>query len=89
MAVFIPILRADLTAPERHSPARRAPLSGPITDFGGAEDLLTPREHWQAWHSASRGAFPMLAAVQAQDVGSAAPASRVAETWKEGKEGTA
>jgi surfactin synthase thioesterase subunit len=87
-ALFIPILRTGLTALEGHPPARRAPLSGPITDVGGAEDLLTPREHGQTWRRARRGASPLRAAVQAQHVGSAAPASRVAETRKEGEEET-
>ena len=57
MAVFVPILRADLTALETHLPARRAPLSCPISVFGGADDRLTPREHLEAWRSETTGAF--------------------------------
>jgi medium-chain acyl-[acyl-carrier-protein] hydrolase len=57
MALFIPILRADLAALETHLPARRAPLSCPITAFGGADDQLTPREHLDAWRSETSGAF--------------------------------
>jgi medium-chain acyl-[acyl-carrier-protein] hydrolase len=57
MALFIPILRADLTALETYLPAPRAPLSCPITVFGGADDRLTPREHLEAWRSETSGAF--------------------------------
>jgi medium-chain acyl-[acyl-carrier-protein] hydrolase len=57
MALFLPVLRADLTALETHLPARRAPLSCPITAFGGSADPLTPREHLDAWRSETRGAF--------------------------------
>lgn len=57
MALFIPVLRADLTALETHSPARRSPLSCPITAFGGADDRLTPREHLEAWRSETSAAF--------------------------------
>jgi medium-chain acyl-[acyl-carrier-protein] hydrolase len=57
MALFIPVLRADLTALETYLPARRAPLSCPITAFGGADDRLTPPEHLEAWRSETSGAF--------------------------------
>jgi surfactin synthase thioesterase subunit len=57
MALFIPILRADLTALETYLPARRAPLSCPITAFGGADDRLTPLEHLEAWRGETSGAF--------------------------------
>jgi surfactin synthase thioesterase subunit len=57
MALFIPVLRADLTALETYLPARRAPLSCPITVFGGADDRLTPPEHLEAWRSETSGAF--------------------------------
>lgn len=57
MALFIPVLRADLTALETHQPARRAPLSCPITAFGGADDRLTPREHLEAWRDETGAAF--------------------------------
>jgi medium-chain acyl-[acyl-carrier-protein] hydrolase len=57
MALFIPVLRADLTALETHLPARRAPLPCPITVFGGADDRLTPREDLEAWRSETSGAF--------------------------------
>jgi len=55
MALFIPILRADLTALETYLPARRAPLSCPITAFGGLDDCLTPREHLEAWKGDTTG----------------------------------
>jgi medium-chain acyl-[acyl-carrier-protein] hydrolase len=57
MALFIPVLRADLTALETHFPTRRAPLACPITAFGGADDRLTPREHLEAWRGETSGAF--------------------------------
>jgi surfactin synthase thioesterase subunit len=57
MALFIPVLRADLTALETYLPARRAPLPCPITAFGGVDDGLTPREHLEAWRGETSGAF--------------------------------
>jgi surfactin synthase thioesterase subunit len=57
MALFLPVLRADLTALETHLPARRAPLSCPISAFGGVDDALTPREHLDAWRGETSGAF--------------------------------
>jgi medium-chain acyl-[acyl-carrier-protein] hydrolase len=57
MALFLPVLRADLTALETHLPARRAPLSCPITVFGGIDDRLTPPEHLEAWRGETSGAF--------------------------------
>jgi medium-chain acyl-[acyl-carrier-protein] hydrolase len=57
MALFIPVLRADLTALETHLPDRRTPLPCPITVFGGLEDNLTPREHLDAWRHETSAAF--------------------------------
>jgi surfactin synthase thioesterase subunit len=57
MALLLPCLRADITALETHLPVRRAPLSCPISAFGGADDRLTPREHLEAWRSETSAAF--------------------------------
>jgi medium-chain acyl-[acyl-carrier-protein] hydrolase len=56
MALFLPALRADLTALETHRPLPRPPLSCPIVVFGGADDPLTPREHLEAWRSETSAA---------------------------------
>lgn len=57
MALFIPILRADLTALETYLPQGRAPLPCPITAFGGLDDHLTPRDHLEAWKGETSRAF--------------------------------
>jgi medium-chain acyl-[acyl-carrier-protein] hydrolase len=57
LALLLPCLRADITALETHLPARRPPLSCPISAFGGADDRLTPREHLEAWRSETSAAF--------------------------------
>lgn len=57
MALFLPCLRADITALEMHQPEPREPLACPITVFGGTEDSLTPREHLDAWRGETTGSF--------------------------------
>lgn len=49
MALLLPALRADIAALETFHPGRRAPLSCPISAFGGHQDPLTPRSHLEAW----------------------------------------
>jgi len=57
MAVLLPSLRADITALETHAPSPRAPLSMPISVFGGTHDGLTPHEHLEAWRTETAGPF--------------------------------
>jgi len=57
MALLLPCLRADLTALETHRPPRRAPLSCPISVFGGDADALTSRAELEAWAGESTGSF--------------------------------
>lgn len=55
--LFLPTLRADLTALETFSPRQRSPLAVPITAFGGSDDDMTPRAHLEAWSSETTAAF--------------------------------
>jgi medium-chain acyl-[acyl-carrier-protein] hydrolase len=55
MALLLPALRADIAALETHCPARREPLSLPITVFGGVDDRLAPRAHLEAWRDLTAG----------------------------------
>lgn len=57
MAVLLPSLRADIEALENFQPSLRAPLSMPITVFGGEQDRLVPRAHLEAWRSETAAAF--------------------------------
>ena len=57
MARFLPIIRADLGISEVETIADDAPLSCPITAFGGlADDRATPTEI-EAWRSQTSAAF--------------------------------
>jgi medium-chain acyl-[acyl-carrier-protein] hydrolase len=49
LALFLPILRADITALERHEFAAGAPLPVPITALGGTDDVQARLELLQAW----------------------------------------
>lgn len=51
MALFLPVLRADVTMLERHHYVRADPLPLPIAAFGGLADQRARREHLQAWSS--------------------------------------
>lgn len=57
MAVLLPSLRADIEALDKFQPSLRAPLSMPITVFGGEQDRLVPRAHLEAWRSETAGGF--------------------------------
>jgi medium-chain acyl-[acyl-carrier-protein] hydrolase len=57
LALLLPTLRADIAALELHQPGRRAPLSCPITAFGGEADALTPRPHLEAWREETHAPF--------------------------------
>lgn len=49
MEMVLSSLRVDITALERHQPARRPPLDVPITVFGGIDDPLAPPDQLSAW----------------------------------------
>lgn len=55
--LFLPTLRADITALETFLPRPRSPLSLPITAFGGSDDAMTPRAHLDAWRDETAAAF--------------------------------
>lgn len=55
LALLLPALRADIAALETFPAERRPTLSIPITAFGGDRDLLTPRDHLDAWKLETTG----------------------------------
>ena len=57
LAMLLPALRADAAALETYAPVAQPPLACPITAFGGAEDMTTPRSHLEAWRHVTRGQF--------------------------------
>lgn len=57
MELLLPSLRADIRALERFDVRRGARLDCPITALGGADDLLAPLEHLQAWRDDTSHAF--------------------------------
>jgi len=57
LALFLPILRADLTMLERHQFANEAPLDVPMTALGGKGDARTPLGALEAWRPLTTGAF--------------------------------
>lgn len=57
LELFLPTLRADITALETFLPRQRSPLSVPITAFGGSDDAMTPREHLDAWRTETTAPF--------------------------------
>jgi len=58
LALVLPRMRADLRLDEtyRHSDIH-APLSCPITVFGGTQDVETAPEHLEAWRTVTAGPF--------------------------------
>ncbi len=57
LALLLPALRADIVALETFLPTPRAPLSCPISAFGGLQDRLAPRDHLEAWRAETEGPF--------------------------------
>jgi surfactin synthase thioesterase subunit len=57
LAMLLPALRADAAALETYAPVAQPPLLCPITAFGGAEDMTTPRSHLEAWRHVTKGQF--------------------------------
>jgi surfactin synthase thioesterase subunit len=57
MALLIPALRADFELVESYTPGRRAPLTTPITVFGGTEDPDVDLGDLLGWQTLTGAAF--------------------------------
>jgi medium-chain acyl-[acyl-carrier-protein] hydrolase len=57
LALFLPILRADLAVNEAEVHVPEAALDCPITAFGGLTDERAPREGIEAWRQHTSGPF--------------------------------
>jgi medium-chain acyl-[acyl-carrier-protein] hydrolase len=57
--LVLPAVRADLTVFETYECAAVAPLSCPITAFGGLADRKALREDLEPWAAQTRGAFEL------------------------------
>jgi medium-chain acyl-[acyl-carrier-protein] hydrolase len=57
LALFLPILRADLAAVETYQPASIDPFLDSITSLGGVADLDVPWFRLDAWRAHTAGAF--------------------------------
>jgi medium-chain acyl-[acyl-carrier-protein] hydrolase len=56
-AIYLPILRADLTLHETHPHRVAAPLAAPLTAFGGADDPIVRPADLDAWAEHTRAGF--------------------------------
>jgi medium-chain acyl-[acyl-carrier-protein] hydrolase len=59
LAMFLPVLRADLEMTETYRYAPEDPLDVPITVLGGLEDRLAARADLAAWKDMTRAAFSL------------------------------
>nr|ACH88364.1 predicted thioesterase [Karenia brevis] len=59
MEVFLPILRSEIRLAETHVHRSSAPLTCPITVFGGKQDDAISRNALVAWRENTRGAFAL------------------------------
>ncbi len=59
LAHFLPTLRADLRLLESHQHRAGAPLSCPITAFGGVDDPMVDESALRAWSRLTTGAFDL------------------------------
>lgn len=57
LALFLPILRADLAVNEAEAHVTEAPLDCPITAFGGLTDERVPRDGLEAWRQHTTAPF--------------------------------
>lgn len=57
MDLLLPLLRADFAACERYAFQPAAPLSGPITAYGGTADPDVSRTDLESWGSHTAGRF--------------------------------
>lgn len=56
-ALYVPILRADLTAVETYAPRAHAPLPCPVVALGGSDDPGAAAEELQAWSAHTSATF--------------------------------
>lgn len=59
LALMIPLLRADFSVCETYAYSDDAPLSCPLTVFGGLQDTEITREHLAAWSEHTTGSFSL------------------------------
>lgn len=57
LALFLPALRADITALETFTPGDAEPLTCPITAYGGDEDRLVTLDQLRDWRGYTSGGF--------------------------------
>ncbi len=55
--LLLPILRADFAASETYAFEAGAPLTCPLSAFGGLQDEHVTREHLEAWHEHTTAPF--------------------------------
>lgn len=60
MALFLPLLRADVQLVETYAYKPAAPLSCPITAYSGAADPHAPRAHVERWAELTASRFRMV-----------------------------
>lgn len=59
MQLMLPLLRADFELVQTYTYADAAPLSCPVTAFGGAQDTEVSREELAGWAEHTTGAFSL------------------------------
>jgi medium-chain acyl-[acyl-carrier-protein] hydrolase len=59
MELMLPLLRADFAVAETYAYTEDAPLSCPISAFGGLADDEVSQEEAAAWHTQTLGAFTL------------------------------
>lgn len=59
LAMFLPILRADVAVNEAEPFVAEPPLDCPISAFGGLEDERAQRAELEAWRELTRGPFTL------------------------------
>jgi surfactin synthase thioesterase subunit len=57
LAIFIPVLRADISVLETYQPSPGPPLDCPITAFGGRSDRTLTVEDLLRWETLTEGGF--------------------------------
>jgi surfactin synthase thioesterase subunit len=55
--IYLPILRADVTAVERYAPRAAAALAIPVSAFGGTADLLATPDDLEQWRHCTTASF--------------------------------
>lgn len=57
LALFLPVLRADVEALETYRHRQGPPLSCPVTAYGGRDDPTVTRDQLEAWREVTDGRF--------------------------------